>query len=185
MSPAANEPEPSFRNPLRPTAKKGPGAATANADRVQFRHFFRDREQSRHRTKRTTHVILIESRRDHANSFVGELHADIDDARIEKLHFIDADDLHADFDARHEIGARRHRHRFQSALVARNDFIDAETIVELRFENLHSLTRQRGAPHTANQLLRFTGEHASGDDLDPAAAMSVQWGFLRCDVEKG
>src|SRR5207237_7864151 len=87
------------------------GTATADADRVHFRNVFRDREQRGHRTERTAHVILIETRRDDANARVGELHANVDDTVIEELNLADADDLHADLDFREELFTRRNRNR--------------------------------------------------------------------------
>ena len=152
------------------------GAAASDADRVHLRHFLRHCQQRRHRAERTAHVVLIESRGDDADTGIGELHADVDDAGIEELDLVDADDLHADLDARQQLGAGGHGVRFQPAVIARDDFVGGETVVEDRLEDLHPLPRDDRPAQPPDQLLRFSGEHASGDDFDPAAAMMVQRG---------
>src|SRR5213082_167676 len=67
------------------------GAAASNADRVHLRYFLRDREQRGHRAERPPHIVLIETGGDDADTGVGELHAEVDDAVVEELHLIDAD----------------------------------------------------------------------------------------------
>jgi hypothetical protein len=97
-------------------------------------------------------------------------HRDVD-ARIEELPHRCR--LHADL-TREELHARRHGGRLQTTIVARDHFVGRKTIVEQRLEHLHALARDHRAPQTTDQLLRFSGEHASGDDFDPAAVMLIQ-----------
>src|SRR5258706_11773385 len=149
-----------------------------NADRMHLRDILGNREQGRHRSEWTPHVILIESGGDDADASVGELHADIDDARIEELDLIDADDLHSDLHPRQQLGARGDGMRLEPAVVARNDVLGTEAIIDQRLEDLDPLPRDHRTAHPPDQLFRLAGEHASGDDLDPAASVTVQ-GFLR------
>src|SRR5712691_1468659 len=151
------------------------GAAATNADGVHLGHFFGDSEQCGHRSEGPAHVILIEPRGDDSNAGIGELHADIDDAGIEELHFVDANHLYADFHARQKLGAAAHRTGFQAAIVARDDVVGREAIVDEGFEHLHALPGDECAPQAPDQLFRFSREHASSDDLDPAAFITVQW----------
>src|SRR5438445_3057941 len=150
------------------------GAAASHADRVHLRDFFGNGEKRGHRTERPAHVVLIESGRDHADSGIGELHADVDDSGIEELHFVDADDLHSDLDAREELGTRGHRDRLQAAIIARHDVVGAEAVVDEWLENLNALPGDQRAPQPSNQLFRFSREHSAGDDFDPAAFVTVQ-----------
>src|ERR1043165_5728038 len=115
------------------------GAAATDADGVHLRDVFRHRDQRGHRPEWAPHVVLIESGGDDADAGVRELHADLDDAVVKELHFVDADDLHADLDARKHLRARANRRGFESAIVARDDFIDAEAIVDDRLENMYAL----------------------------------------------
>jgi hypothetical protein len=102
------------------------------------------------------------------------LHADVHDARVEELDLVHANDLHADLDARQQLVTRGDRERLEATLVARHDFIRREAVIEDRLEHLHPLPRDHGAPQAADELLRLSGEHASGNDFDPAAAMMIQ-----------
>ena len=150
------------------------GAAAAHAHRVHLRHFLGHREQRGHRAERPALEILIESGGDDADAGVGELHADVDDSGVEELHFVDADDLHADLDARQQLRARGDGQRFQPPVIARHDFVGCEAIVDDRLEDLNALPRDDRAAQPADQLFRLSGEHASGDDFDPAATMNIQ-----------
>jgi hypothetical protein len=123
--------------------------------------------------------FLIESRGDDADAGVGELHADVDHAGIEELYLVDADHLHPDLHARQQLGAGGDRHRLQAPVVARDDVLGAEAVVDERFEDLHALARDDRAAQAPDQLLRLSGEHASSDDLNPAAFVTVQESRLR------
>src|SRR4029077_5645629 len=96
-------------------------AAAANADRMHFRDFFRDREECRHRAERPAHVVLIETGGDDPDPGVGELHADLDHSGIEELNLVDAYDLDADLDAREELATAGDRNCLEPALITRHD----------------------------------------------------------------
>jgi len=113
---------------------------------MHLRDFLSDREQRGHRPERPAHVILIETGGDDANSCVRELHADIDDTGIEELHLVNADDLHSNLDAREKVGAAGHRNRFEPAIIARDDVLAGEAVVDEGFENLHALSCDHCAP---------------------------------------
>src|SRR5207244_4606198 len=67
-----------------------------------------------------------------------------------------------------------HGERFQPAVIAGDDVFGAVAVIDVWLEDLDSLPGDDRAPQPANELLRFSGEHASGDDFDPAAFITVQ-----------
>ena len=64
-----------------------------NADCERFGDIFRDCEKLRHWLKGLTPVILVKASDDDALSVVSELFCDINNAHIEELCLIDADDV--------------------------------------------------------------------------------------------
>ncbi len=155
------------------------GAAAADAHRVHLGDFLGHGQQRRHRAERTAHIVLIEAGGHDPEAGIGQLHADLDDAFVEELHFVDPDHLHADLDAGEQFLARAHRERLQAAVVARDDVLGGEAVIDERLEDLHALPGNDGAAQATNQLFRLSGEHPSGDDFDPAASVSVQCSGLR------
>ena len=128
----------------------------------------------RHRAERTAHVVLVQTGRDDADARVSELHAHVDHSLVEELHFVDAHDLHADLDPGQELLARSDGEGLQPPVVARHDVLAREAVVDHRLEDLHTLPGDDRASQPADQLLRFSGEHPTRDDLDPAASVTVQ-----------
>src|SRR5229473_5806929 len=59
-----------------------------------------------------------------------------------------------------------------SNLRVRDDVIIRKAGIDVRLEDLDLLTRNLGAPQTANQFFRLTGEHRPGDHFDPAGGLA-------------
>ena len=70
-------------------------AAAAVADGLQLVDELGVRQQRRHRPEREPPEVLVEPRRDHAGTVVGELERDADDLFVEELRLVDADHLEA------------------------------------------------------------------------------------------
>lgn len=75
--------------------------AAFDADGVDLLDIFGDGHQERHRTERLAEVVGIEAGDDDADTLVGESLDHLDDAEVEELGFVDADDLDIIRDGEH------------------------------------------------------------------------------------
>ena len=146
--------------------------AAADTDRVDFLDIFRNGHETRYGTERLAEIVGVESGDDDTNAAVGERLADLNEAFIEKLRFIDADDLHVRRDVQHP-GGRPDRRTGNGRGVMGNDIQVGVTFVDGRLENLDFLFGELGAFETTDQFLGLAGEHGTADDFDAARFFGI------------
>jgi hypothetical protein len=93
----------------------------------------------RHRLEGFSQVILIQSRHDDSFSHVGELIADIHELGIEKLTFIDTDNLSPMVHFFQNFRGVANQFRFDAHFAMRDDVVASVSAVDLGFENLNPL----------------------------------------------
>src|SRR6185503_799898 len=100
----------------------------------------------------------------------GHLHAHVDNSCVEELHFIDAEHSYPERNLGSQFFGVDDGIRIQPAIVARDDPLHIEAIVDHRLEDLRSLAGDLGAPDAADQLFALAAEHAAGYYFDPSAS---------------
>src|SRR5207247_5108931 len=85
--------------------------AADDADRLQLLDALGEREERRHGAERLAAEVLIEARADDTSSVRDERTDDMDDAPIEELDLVDADDARVECNDRGDLFARAHRAR--------------------------------------------------------------------------
>lgn len=146
--------------------------AAADADRVHFGYVFGRGHQRRHGSERFARIVHVEPGDDHAHAVVGEPAADVDDAGVEELRFVDAHDIHV---RGHEQNVLRriHRCRTDGVRIVRDDLLFGVAHVDAGFEDLDFLIGELGPFQAADQLLRLARKHRAAHHFDPAFAAGV------------
>ncbi len=138
-----------------------------DADRERFRDVLGDRQQLGHRLERAPQIVLIEAGDNHALATIRQRIAGRRQIGVEKLPFVDPDDLRVVVDLLEHLVRAPDVLRCHPHVTVRHDMAFAEAVVEERLEDLHVLAGDLGAAQAANQLLALSAEHAAADDLDP------------------
>src|SRR5688572_17348206 len=143
--------------------------AAHHADRVELVDHFGDRQQLGHRPEGLSAEIYVGAGDDHAQSTLRERRRELHDSAIEKLRFIDADDLRVDLEAGADLLCGVDRHGFdRPSIVARHGVDPRIPRVQMGLEYLRFLPRDDRAPHPPNELLAFPAEHHTADHFDPS-----------------
>src|SRR5437868_7701157 len=151
------------------------GASAEDANRVQLVDDLGDSHQFRHRSERLTPKIGIGPGDDHPTPPGSQRGHQLDDAIVEKLGFVDSDDVGSGVDLLGDLCRRIRRNRFDGTAVVTGDRVDAGVaLVEMGLEDLYPLAGDDGAPHASNQLLTLAAEHHAGNDLDPSTTL-MEW----------
>jgi len=122
----------------------------------------------RHRIEWLSAKVLIESGDDDALSCVRQPVTNINKFHIEKLAFIDADNLGSAIEQLEDFTRLRHQLRLDLHLAVADDMILTVAIVHSGLEDLNALASDLRPPQPADELLAFSAEHASANHLDPA-----------------
>jgi len=144
------------------------GRRTAHhTNSVKFRHELGDGHKLWDGFKRATHEILIQSRNDDSFSELCQLVTYVDKIVVEKLAFIDSDDIgvrREQNDLRRGSNARR----LDDILVMRDDFGVAKTDIHSGFEDFDRLASNFRSFQATNEFFRLPTEHGSADHFNPA-----------------
>ena len=141
----------------------------AHADGMDLEDVVGDGEQAGHGAEGFAAEVEVEAGDDDADAAVGEFVADGDDAVVEELGFVDADDFAVaaqQEDALRGVDGCGHD---AGAFVA-DDFFFAVTDVDRGLEDLDALAGKLGAAHAADEFLSLSREHRAADDFDAACA---------------
>ena len=135
-----------------------------------------DDEEARHRAEGAAEVVLLEAGDDDAGAAIGEALGDVDDAFVEELRLVDADDgdgagllLQLGVD----LGARRDGHRVDARGGVAHDVARVVAVVDARLEHEHALAGDARAAQAFDELFGFAREHRAADDFDVAAGRKV------------
>ena len=106
---------------------------------------------------------------------VGEPLGDRDDAVVEELRLVDADDLGDAqaclLDVRRDLGGARHGGGLGLEALVADDLHVVVAVVDARLEEQDALLGEARALDPAEQLLGLAAEHRAADDLDATAAL--------------
>ena len=136
-------------------------------------------EKLRHRLERPAHVILVQARDDHPFPLDRELIDGVDQLRIEKLPFVDADDLRSGVDGIQDLLCFPDKLGLHLHVAVADDVIFTESAVEQRLENLDSLFCDLCPAKTADEFFALSAEHTSADHLNPSQVASLMRKLLR------
>ena len=146
--------------------------AAADADGVDLGDVFGRGHQRWHRPEGFAGVVHVQPCDDDPHAAVGQFAADLDDAVVEELRFVDAHDV--DLRGHQQDVARRVDRRGADGVgVVRNDLLLRVAHVDAGFEYLDFLVCVPGAFEAAYQLLGLTREHRAADHFDPALAAGI------------
>ena len=141
--------------------------AAADADGVDFGDILRRGHQVGHRAEGFPGVVHVEPGDDHPHAVVGQTAADVHDAVVEELRFVDAH--HVDIGGHQQDVLRRFDRRGADGVgVVRHDLLLGVAHVDAGFEDLDPLVGELGPFEAADQLLGLAREHRSADYFDPA-----------------
>ena len=99
---------------------------------MELVHYFGDCHEVRHRAEWLAAEIGIRSRQNHAATACGKGADEPDDALIEKLRFVDCDDVRHRIDLLRDLGGRIGRNGFdRPAVVAGNGINAGVALVEV------------------------------------------------------
>src|SRR5256885_1201149 len=144
--------------------------AAHDADRLQLVDALGQREQYRDGPERLATEVQVEARADHAAPARDQSAYDVDDAVVEELDLVDADDARLRSDRARDVGGGPHRKGDELIAVVRPDELHAKTVVDRRLEHLDAAAGDDRALHPADQLLALPAEHRSDDDLEAGVA---------------
>ena len=156
------------------------GAAAFDADRVGFCDKFGNRKKLRHWLERLAGIILIEAGNDDALTRICKFVYRFDQPGIEKLAFVDRDDLCFIFYVFQHLRRGHNGPRKMRQARMRSDLFLGITVVDSWFENLNLLPRDLRPAYAPDQLLGFSRKHRTDDDLYPACpVLSAFAAFFR------
>ena len=151
-------------------AAAGHGPAD-NANGLKFGDELSLGEKDRHDPERLCREILIKARDDDPHAAIRKLFRQIHGAFIQELSFIQRH--HFDHWIQQVADLARvvdgNGVQFLLAVAGHGEHVVA--VIHGRLEDLHFLARNKGPLDAPDQLLGFTAEHGSADDLDGASAL--------------
>ena len=100
--------------------------------------------------------------------------ATVDDVTVEKLGFVDGDDLGIGPDQAEDLRGRVNRRRLELGAVVARDAVQAGiSIIEMGLEDLHPPACDDTSAHPPDQLLALPAEHDAADHLDPTGVHPI------------
>jgi hypothetical protein len=138
---------------------------------MQFGDLFGQAEQLWHAAERLGGKIQIQTRCNHANALVSELHACLGQCVIKELNFINGNDRDGSRLAAEVIqyfGAVCNSDGRQSIGVVRSHSAFVVAGVRGGFENYSRLMRNLSAPYASKQFFGFPRKHRAANDFDAA-----------------
>lgn len=138
-----------------------------DAYRKRLRDILCHGEKLRHRFEGLPAVILIQSGNYDPFSPIGKFLAHIDQICLEKLSFIDSDDLRifAEFQDLHRI---IHHKGSERLLAVRDNMLCAVPVINAGLEDRDLLFRYLRSPRPPDQFFGLSAEHATAYNFDPA-----------------
>ena len=143
-----------------------------DADGMDFLDVVRDGQQARHGAEGLAQVVGVQSGDDDADAPVREFLDDTDDAFVEELGLVDADDLHVRFDLEH-AGRRLDGSAGNAVGVVGDDVQVRIPLVHGGLESGDLLLGELGALEPADEFLRLSREHRAADEFDAARFFCV------------
>jgi hypothetical protein len=137
---------------------------------MHLRNVLGYRKQRGHRAKRAAGVVLVQPGGDNSNPSVRQIHAEIDDRRVEELDLVDANNFHAEHEVRSKLGRIVHCDGIDAPVVSRDNPLVVEAIVDGWLKDLRALSRDLRPAHATDKLFAFAAEHAAGYDFYPPAS---------------
>ena len=98
--------------------------------RVQLVNILRTGHDFRHGPKRQAAKIQVQSGTYHPLAHLGKLFTDFDDARVEELNLIDADDVGRGIDRGDDVGRQTHRLGLEVQPVVRGNLFNVVTGID-------------------------------------------------------
>ena len=127
---------------------------------MQLVHQFGHRHELRHGPKRFAAEITVDPGQNHPPSPIGQARRHLHDAGVEKLGFINGDDLRHWIEPQHDLRGGVDGHGFKGAPIVAGDAPQPGVpVIQMRLEHLHAFPRNGGPSNAAQQLFGFPAEH--------------------------
>lgn len=151
------------------------GSAALHTDCSQLDDFICRAHESWHGAEGSSPKVLIKASTDDFDSLVSKGHAEFNDAVIEKLNFLDADNFGIFWDGRREFIDPTHGHSFVPNAHVGDHHALVVTAVDFGLKNADAPFGIKSSSGSPDKFLRFARVHAAADQ-NQAATGSAQSG---------
>lgn len=135
-------------------------------------------KQVRHWPERPPLEVHVQPSDDDPLACQCQLLANLRQLFIKELSFVNSNHIDAFREVEHALGAVNGR-RQNEVFIVRNDLHFIISGIYFRFENLDFLVGNLCPFQPADKLLRFAGEHAPANDLNPTVALTFEMWFKK------
>ena len=132
--------------------------AAFDADGMDLLDILGDGHQERHRAERLAEIVGVKAGDDDAHALVGKCLDDLDDAEVEELGLVDADDLDIIRDGEH-LDRSVDRCGGHTVKVVRHDLDVRIAVIYRRLEDGNLLVGKLGSSEPSQEFLCLTREH--------------------------
>ena len=150
--------------------RAGRGLAADDADRAQHRDLVRERQELGHRAERAAREVRVEAARDDVAAALAERLGDLDEAVVEELRLLDADEVDVALARERQDpdrGAARDLHRRVARLAAALGVLAGGAVVDVGADEQDPPAGDLGTPQEPQQLVGLARRHAAGDHVEP------------------
>ena len=149
--------------------------AATDADGMYLRHILCRGHKVGHRTERLARIVHVETGHDHPYAAVGQLAADLHEALIEELRFVDSH--HVDVAGEEQnVAGRFDRGGADGIGVVGDHILLRIAHIDGGLENFYFQVGELGSFESSDQLFGFARKHRSADYLYPTCVGAASLG---------